>query len=118
MPGNQDSNTRLLSLIGNRRSPYLNRQSAQDPTTTAEDLARDQKSKSLNRMIMRRWKAGDTYAPHDLSPQEMKKWSVRQNPDRDVFDALDMNPKDEYRVRHCVSLKRPSKVLLWLLFHN
>lgn len=55
---------------------------------------------SLQKLMTRRWKAGDVYAPHDLSPQEMKKWRMRQPRDRDVFDALAINPLNEYKVDH------------------
>ena len=53
----------------------------------------------LSKQISRRWKAGDVYAPHDLSPVEMKKWKNRDRPIHDVFDVLDFNPMEHYRVR-------------------
>ena len=49
-------------------------------------------------MQTRRWKKGDIYAPHDLSPMEMRKWKQRVQPDRDIFDTLNINPLDEYKV--------------------
>jgi hypothetical protein len=55
-------------------------------------------SRALERFHTRDWKAGDVYAPHDLSPQEMKKWSKRQSPSKDAFDALNLNPLDHYKV--------------------
>lgn len=39
------------------------------------------------------------YAPHDLSAVEMAKWKSRGKPTHDVFDVLDFNPLEHYRVR-------------------
>lgn len=55
-------------------------------------------AKNLSRQITRRWRAGDVYAPHDLSAAEMTKWKRRERPTRDVFDVLDFNPMDHYSV--------------------
>lgn len=52
----------------------------------------------MNRMISRRYLTGEVYAPHDMSAIEQENWRVRKNPDRDVFDALNLNPLDEYKV--------------------
>ncbi|EPS31231.1 hypothetical protein POX_h09529 [Penicillium oxalicum] len=54
-------------------------------------------SRALEKFQTRDWKAGDVYAPHDLSPAEMKKWGKRKSPSRDAFDALNLNPLDLYR---------------------
>ena len=53
----------------------------------------------MSKQITRRWKAGDVYAPHDLSAVESAKWKKRDRPNRDAFDVLDFNPMDHYRVR-------------------
>lgn len=53
---------------------------------------------NVTKMITRRWKAGDVYAPHDLHPVEFEKWRRRARPSYDAFDVLDMNPLDHYRV--------------------
>ncbi|KAL8728321.1 MAG: hypothetical protein Q9166_005464 [cf. Caloplaca sp. 2 TL-2023] len=68
----------------------------------------------LERHIYRRFRPGDIYAPHDLSPVEQQKWRQR-NPSggnisgrgapanahkqnrRDVFDVLGINPLNEYK---------------------
>lgn len=55
-------------------------------------------SRVLERFQTRDWRAGDVYAPHDLSPAEMKKWSKRHSPNSDAFDLLNMNPLDQYKV--------------------
>lgn len=39
------------------------------------------------------------YAPHDLSSVEMRKWSKRRGVQGDVFEALDLDPRSEYKVR-------------------
>ncbi|KAJ5475013.1 hypothetical protein N7539_008079 [Penicillium diatomitis] len=54
-------------------------------------------SRALEKFQTRDWKAGDVYAPHDLSPAEMKKWGKRKSPSRDAFDALNLNPLELYR---------------------
>lgn len=62
----------------------------------------------MERFQTREWKAGDIYAPHDLSPVEMKKWRKRYSPSTDAFDALNMNPLDHYKVRTLASRQRKS----------
>ncbi len=55
-------------------------------------------SEDLARQMPRRWRVGDVYAPHDLSPEEMGKWRRQTRPAEDVLDVLGLNPLDEYRV--------------------
>ncbi|KAI4241254.1 MAG: hypothetical protein L6R40_004670 [Gallowayella cf. fulva] len=66
----------------------------------------------LERHLYRRFRPGDIYAPHDLSPAEQQKWRSRtsfggniskaharthkQNA-RDVFDVLGVHPLDEFK---------------------
>lgn len=38
------------------------------------------------------------YAPHDLSSVEMMKWKRRRMANRDVFEALNLDPRSEYKV--------------------
>lgn len=64
-----------------------------------EDQKAQGESRALEKFQTRDWKAGDIYAPHDLSPAEMKKWRKRQGPAADAFDALNLNPLDLYKVR-------------------
>lgn len=48
----------------------------------------------------RRWQRGDVYAPHDLTGAEMRKWRPKAGPPAtDAFEALDLNPINEYKVR-------------------
>jgi hypothetical protein len=65
---------------------------------TLEAIAQHGRSTDLERMMTRKWKVGDIYAPHDLSPAEMKKWRTRVKPSRDPFDVLAINPIHEYKV--------------------
>ena len=65
---------------------------------TVESLDKAARARDLETLQIRRWKAGDVYAPHDLSPVEMQKWRQRHRSTRDVFDALAINPLHEYKV--------------------
>lgn len=49
------------------------------------------------RQMTRRWKAGDVYAPHDLSPSEMGKWRRSRARQKDLVDMLGLRPLDMYR---------------------
>lgn len=51
------------------------------------------------RQLTRKWKAGDVYAPHDLSRQEMTKWKQPRQPTKDILDMVGLSPLDEYKVR-------------------
>lgn len=63
-----------------------------------QDLKSDKESELLEASLSREWKAGDLYAPHDLSPVEMQKWKKRHAPPTDAFDALNIKPLDIYKV--------------------
>ena len=63
-----------------------------------EELKSHNLANDLSKQITRRWRAGDVYAPHDLSEVEMAKWKKREKPNHDVFDVLDLNPMEHYRV--------------------
>lgn len=55
----------------------------------------------MGRQITRRWRAGDVYAPHDLTGVEMNKWKKihqKGRPKKDAFDILRLNPLDMYKV--------------------
>lgn len=66
---------------------------------TMEELQRDGEARALEKFQTRKWKQGDVYAPHDLTPAEMYKWKTRGRPTMDAFDALAINPLHEYKVR-------------------
>ena len=69
--------------------------------------ADEQMRRSLQQNLRREWKTGDLYAPHDLSAAEMRKWSKRHQPTRDVFDVLSLDPLSLYKnfavMSDCVS---------------
>ena len=94
--GDPEGNRRLLSLIGSsaRKNEKV------DSENTFETLQKINMAMDLTKQITRRWKTGDIYAPHDLSDVEMRKWKSRSRPVYDVFDVLDFNPVDHYRVCH------------------
>ena len=72
-----------------------------------EASERKHRAKVMEGMQHRRWKQGDVYAPHDLSPAEMRKWRQRPTRSSDVFDALALNPINEYKVRLSPTSKLP-----------
>ncbi|KAI9732864.1 MAG: hypothetical protein M1834_003803 [Cirrosporium novae-zelandiae] len=55
------------------------------------------RARALQRFQPRKWKGGDVYAPHDLGPIEALKWRQRKRVAVDVFDALGINPLNEYK---------------------
>ncbi|KJZ73167.1 hypothetical protein HIM_07364 [Hirsutella minnesotensis 3608] len=62
------------------------------------DILRNQKnSQDFLRQMPRRFKAGDLYSPHDMSPVEMAKWKKRSSRNGDVVDALGIRPLDMYK---------------------
>jgi small subunit ribosomal protein S18 len=93
----------------NRAAERKKRLEAGSPSTTADEVQKYARAADLSKQITRRWKAGDIYAPHDLSGVEMAKWKKRGKPNHDVFDVLDINPMDHYRVRASLAQSfRPS----------
>ncbi|KIW62823.1 ribosomal protein S18 [Phialophora macrospora] len=54
-------------------------------------------NQAIARQLTRPWKAGDVYAPHDLSAAEARKWRVKHRPTTDAFDALSVNPLTLYK---------------------
>lgn len=65
---------------------------------TMSRAAQAQKSRAIELMHQRQWRAGDVYSPHDLSPEEARKYTKARSPKADVFDILNINPIDEYKV--------------------
>jgi hypothetical protein len=84
-----------------RQRQMLNagRRPGQPSRTTVEELENAKRANDLSKQISRRWKAGDVYAPHDLSAEEMAKWKKREEPKYDVFDLLGYDPLENYKVR-------------------
>lgn len=76
---------------------------ARSPPSHSEDklkrIVDDNRRKDFERFQPRRWREGDVYAPHDLSPEESTKFKNQRKVDIDVFDALAINPLHEYKVQ-------------------
>ncbi|KAI0377279.1 ribosomal protein S18 [Hypomontagnella monticulosa] len=62
-----------------------------------EELREGSQQDDYLRQMTRRWKVGDVYAPHDLSPSEMSKWRRARSRKKDVVDMLGLRPLDMYR---------------------
>lgn len=88
------------SLARRARQAQSGRKPGQPSLNTMQELENAKKASDLSRQITRRWRAGDVYAPHDLSAQEMDKWRKRSEPKHDIFDLLDFKPLENYKVRH------------------
>ena len=91
-----ESAKRMAKEIGKarRQSPQ---ERIENRRKTMESLDKAGRARDLEALQVRRWKAGDVYAPHDLSPVEMQKWRQRHRSNTDVFDALAINPLHEYK---------------------
>ncbi|KAI9751783.1 MAG: hypothetical protein M1815_000913 [Lichina confinis] len=62
-----------------------------------ENWEANERATRLEKFQHRRWRAGDVYAPHDLSSVAMKHARHRSGPRADVFDLLGINPLNEYK---------------------
>ncbi|KAL8927387.1 MAG: hypothetical protein Q9172_001385 [Xanthocarpia lactea] len=110
-PNSRAPASSLQSLIGGltQASQYFTNRRSALAETEASYRASD-----LERHLYRRFRPGDIYAPHDLSPTEQQKWrfrtssggniSGRGNPAnthtqnrKDVFDVLGIHPLNEYK---------------------
>lgn len=113
--GNQRVASMISDTLARRARQNQNllagRRPGQPSLTTIQEIENAKKASDLSKQITRRWKAGDVYAPHDLSAVEMEKWRARDAPKHDIFDVLDFKPLDNYRVR--LPLMPPHR---WLLF--
>ena len=90
----------------------------QQRTTSLDQLENLQKARDLEQQMSRTWKSGDVYSPRDLGWYENRKWKGKSRPQKDVFDALAVNPLDEYKVGTCsISLSplsgKPEKKFLF-----
>ncbi|GAP83214.2 putative ribosomal protein S18 [Rosellinia necatrix] len=63
-----------------------------------EDMLRgNSRHNAYMRQLTRRWRPGDVYAPHDMSPSEMTKWRRTTARQKDLVDLLGIRPLDMYR---------------------
>jgi small subunit ribosomal protein S18 len=109
------SNQRVSNLIAESRarserqkqSLLAGRKPGQPSLTTVQELENAKRASDLSKQIWRRWRAGDVYAPHDLSAAEAAKWKKRDGPKHDIFDVLDFKPLENYKVRRFLSFYFP-----------
>ncbi|OCL13239.1 ribosomal protein S18 [Glonium stellatum] len=74
------------------------RRALKERRTTAAHMEEIGKRKDYETQMWRKWEVGDVYAPHDLTGPEQAKWKKsRQLPKKDAFDALGINPLNEYK---------------------
>ena len=92
---NEPSRETLIQAYNRFTEDRSDRQQSKELVKESDKLTR---AEELQKLQARRWKVGDVYAPHDLSPAEMKKWRQWGRPDQDIFDMLHINPLDEYKV--------------------
>ncbi len=96
----RDQSLRLAKdLAAATHRPASNKVSAHDRMRERlADVNKVRRALDMERQIHRRWKAGDVYAPHDLSSEEQQKWQKRRPRESDAFDQLGINPLHEYKV--------------------
>ncbi|KAH8162005.1 hypothetical protein CIB48_g6231 [Xylaria polymorpha] len=94
--GSVDSTEAIGQIFKSMRSPRLrNRESSKQ---LVEDmLAGQNRHDDYMRQLTRRWRAGDVYSPHDMSPSEMAKWRRNTARKEDLVDLLGLRPLDMYR---------------------
>lgn len=89
----------LASMLAETSTREANQalRTAQTRADASASLRREDQSNSYIRQMPRRWTAGEVYSPHDLSPEEIKRYFRRElKPRFDVFDVLGFNPLDNY----------------------
>jgi len=94
-----------MSLIEEGQRQYQPRSSpsrqipppGQHQQSLSQQLQTHKTVNALSRLIVRRYRSGDIFAPHDLSPTEMSKWRARSRPVADAFDVLCMDPLEQYK---------------------
>lgn len=85
-------------LTGEEQRQVLRQQQQGGMRPSTLDVRMNVTSDNYVRQMARRWRIGDVYAPHDLSPAEQRKWRVGKRPAVDVVDMLGFNPVDNYKV--------------------
>ncbi|KAI1271116.1 ribosomal protein S18 [Xylaria sp. FL0933] len=107
-----------LRDIKNTTSSMLNLDSGADPTRAANEIFKNVRAQQRRgggarrteeqmrgsdrtndymRQLPRRWRPGDVYSPHDMSPSEMAKWRKATARKTDLVDLLGLRPLDMYR---------------------
>ncbi|KAK9413106.1 hypothetical protein SUNI508_12091 [Seiridium unicorne] len=99
-PGSRNRTAMAQSIFNTFRSSKASRNN-QPPEGEQMKVVEELRSKAVQedymRQMPRRWALGDLYAPHDLSPVEMKKWRSITTVERDLVDLLGLKPLDMYR---------------------
>lgn len=99
----------LLSKTRERDVENKHRVLREKPTQSiAQEAGTYIERSALTSQIHRRWRAGDVYAPHDLSGIEMAKWKKRGKVTRDVFDVVAFDPitMGSYKVSFVLNRER------------
>lgn len=89
----------LASMLAetSTREAHRSLRKAQTKAEASASLRKEDQSNAYMRQMPRRWTAGEVYAPHDLSPEEIQRYFRRElKPRFDVFDVLGFNPLDNY----------------------
>ncbi|KAI1145896.1 ribosomal protein S18 [Nemania diffusa] len=99
--GTSDTVTDTTAMIGQlyrtiKKSPPR-RGTFQGRIDTDNELRGVTRQLDFMRQLPRRWRTGDVYAPHDMSPSEMAKWRRSTARKQDVVDLLGLRPLDMYR---------------------
>lgn len=68
-----------------------------------------ERAEEMQNLRINKWRPGDLYTPHDLSPEEMGKRRQPRVPNQDAFDVLGINPLHEYKVNHLFAIKAQRK---------
>jgi len=82
-------------------TPIAEAQKRKAAEQRAQRIAQPWDRGDLEKQVFRRWKAGDVYAPHDLTGVEQAKWKKLRRKGRsrmDVLDQLNINPIQHYKV--------------------
>ncbi|KAI1363081.1 ribosomal protein S18 [Xylaria arbuscula] len=80
-----------------RNMPKTRRNSPAGRQRISEELGKRNVNADYMRQLPRRWRAGDVYSPHDMSPSEVAKWRKTTARRQDLVDLLGLRPLDMYR---------------------
>ncbi|KAI0102077.1 ribosomal protein S18 [Nemania sp. FL0031] len=94
---NADSTAMLGAIYKNFQAGAPRRGTRQGRLETDNELRNVNRQDDYMRQLPRRWRAGDVYAPHDMSPSEMAKWRRNTARKQDLVDLLGLRPLDMYR---------------------
>jgi small subunit ribosomal protein S18 len=84
----------MTSIMGRMKNKAADMQREQ--MERLENQRNEKLSRDYLKQMPRHWAAGDVYAPHDMSPIEMRKWRRFTKRNADVIDTLGIRPLDMY----------------------